>query len=208
MNIIIADSHNLCREALRSFLHHADQDISVAGVEDYAGLVEFLNGNRADILLLDTGLPGLSSMGNIADINLSHPELKVGLIVSDHEDMNVSSTYPAQGRFPKNLSSKGFLQGIQQIMAGEHFIPDDRTLADYSEPSAQQVQRKIDDYHLTTREKQVLSFLVQGATNKDIARALDLQVVTVKLHVRGICRKISAKNRTQAALIAQENGWH
>ena len=48
--------------------------------------------------------------------------------------------------------------------------------------------------------------LVEGASNKEIARELDLQVVTVKLHVRGICRKLNAKNRTQAALRAQELG--
>lgn len=57
---------------------------------------------------------------------------------------------------------------------------------------------------LTRREIEVLHYLAQGLTNKEIARALDLQVVTVKLHVRGICRKLGAANRTQAALIAHE----
>jgi len=61
-----------------------------------------------------------------------------------------------------------------------------------------------DGSNLTRRESEVLSYLLAGASNKDIARALDLQVVTVKLHVRGVCRKLGAKNRTQAALIAQE----
>ncbi|MDH5723810.1 MAG: LuxR C-terminal-related transcriptional regulator, partial [Alphaproteobacteria bacterium] len=64
----------------------------------------------------------------------------------------------------------------------------------------------ISDFSLTPRETDVLHYLVDGASNKDIARALDLQVVTVKLHVRGICRKLDAKNRTQAALKAQELG--
>lgn len=49
--------------------------------------------------------------------------------------------------------------------------------------------------------------MVTGASNKEIANELGLQVVTVKLHVRGICRKLDAKNRTQAALIARENGF-
>ena len=46
---------------------------------------------------------------------------------------------------------------------------------------------------------------MQGASNKEIARELGLQEVTVKLHVRGVCRKLGAKNRTQAAMIAQKN---
>jgi len=57
---------------------------------------------------------------------------------------------------------------------------------------------------LTLREKEVLACLMKGASNKEIARELGVQVVTVKLHVRGICRKLGAKNRTQAALIARE----
>ena len=60
--------------------------------------------------------------------------------------------------------------------------------------------------NLTPRETEVLSHLAYGASNKEIARELDLQVVTVKLHVRGICRKLDAKNRTQAALRARELG--
>ena len=57
---------------------------------------------------------------------------------------------------------------------------------------------------LTQREREVLDYLKDGLANKEIARALDLQEVTIKLHIRGICRKLGAKNRTQAALRAQE----
>lgn len=57
---------------------------------------------------------------------------------------------------------------------------------------------------LTPRERDVLSYLVKGSSNKEIARELGLQVVTIKLHVRGICKKLGAQNRTQAALKAKE----
>jgi len=60
---------------------------------------------------------------------------------------------------------------------------------------------------LTPRERDVLVYLCQGLSNRAIADHLQLQVVTIKLHVRGICRKMKAQNRTQAALIAIENGW-
>ena len=58
---------------------------------------------------------------------------------------------------------------------------------------------------LTSREAQVLEFLKQGDSNKEIGAALNLQVVTIKLHVRGIMRKMDAKNRTHAAVIALAN---
>ena len=63
---------------------------------------------------------------------------------------------------------------------------------------------KRDDIKLTPREKDVLEFLVQGLSNQQIADKMELQVVTIKLHIRGICRKLAAQNRTQAALRAQE----
>jgi two-component system nitrate/nitrite response regulator NarL len=59
---------------------------------------------------------------------------------------------------------------------------------------------------LTPREMDVLRRLCRGLPNKEIARELDLQEVTVKLHVKTLCRKINAANRTQAAMIAKDAG--
>jgi len=59
---------------------------------------------------------------------------------------------------------------------------------------------------LTPREREVLVYLGRGASNKEIARDLNLQLPTIKLHVAGVCRKLGAKNRTQAALFAQNMG--
>ena len=59
---------------------------------------------------------------------------------------------------------------------------------------------------LSAREMQVLSGLVRGLANKEIAREIKLQEVTIKLHVKTLCRKLEAKNRTHAAIIAKEAG--
>ena len=69
-------------------------------------------------------------------------------------------------------------------------------------------ETKQHPYHdlLSEREMQVLSGLVRGLANKEIAREIDLQEVTIKLHVKTLCRKLDAKNRTQAAIMAKETG--
>jgi DNA-binding NarL/FixJ family response regulator len=59
---------------------------------------------------------------------------------------------------------------------------------------------------LTDRELQVLSCLTRGLANKEIAREIELQEVTIKLHVKTLCRTLEAKNRTHAAMIAKEAG--
>ena len=64
--------------------------------------------------------------------------------------------------------------------------------------------REKETVNLTRREHDVMDCLIEGATNKDIADRLGIQTVTVKLHVRSICRKLDVKNRTQAALKARE----
>lgn len=56
--------------------------------------------------------------------------------------------------------------------------------------------------NFTPKERETLDHLLRGYCNKDIAKAMNIEVVTVKLHMRGICRKLRAKNRTQAALLA------
>jgi two-component system, NarL family, nitrate/nitrite response regulator NarL len=205
MNIVIADSHTLCREALGAYLMHADQSIDVRGAGDYASLMESLGHEGADLLLLDTALPGLPMIGQYTDFSQAYPSMRIGLMISplSEEKIDLSGM---QGYFPKTLSSKSFLKGIYQMMEGECFVPEIGLTTTGGQSSTG--VRSVDDFHLTVRERQVLGHLLLGATNKDIARSLDLQVVTVKLHVRGICRKIGAKNRTQAALIAQENGWY
>jgi two-component system nitrate/nitrite response regulator NarL len=208
MELVIADHHVVCREALENFIRHTDEKINVRGASDYGGLINILNECEADFILLDTELPGLPTMDDFANIDLSNTKVRVGILVRDMDATIGIDSVGAHGIFPKSLPGKTLLQRMMHILSGESFVPSDHDYSDYdANVSNFGMRKKKDHSHLTQREKEVLSFLVKGATNKDIARALNLQVVTVKLHVRGICRKMEAKNRTQAALLAKEYGW-
>ncbi len=107
-------------------------------------------------------------------------------VEQSHVEINGRSLFSFQ---PDKISATEIVSAIARYLAGDP--------APYE--SAGRFAR------ITRREHDVLGHLMKGRTNKEIARELDLQVVTVKLHVRGICRKLGATNRTQAALIAQEN---
>lgn len=194
-SILIADPHTLCREALCAYINHIDQSLSVEGVSGIEPLEKQLLTKRPDIVMIDADLPGWENV-DVAGIK------KAIIVHSSSETMMMDSGI--QGVFSRRLSSKAFLKGIQDILAGGTFFMPEEDLLEMAMPSHKMPPQ---NFNLTTREKEVLSYLVKGQSNKDIARALDLQVVTVKLHVRGICRKTKAANRTQAALIAKENGW-
>ncbi len=196
-SILIADSHNLCREALCDYIRHTDPGLTVKGFDDCRSLYSHAMSERPDLVLIDSDLPCWEE-GDFGD-------LKVGIIVSaTHENMLMDPSL--HGVFPKTLSCKSFVGGIREILAGRTFFPspEEEETSRYAPSFA---TRTPQDFSLTGREKEVLTYLVKGQSNKDIARALDLQVVTVKLHVRGICRKMKVSNRTQAALTAKENGW-
>ena len=194
-SILIADPHTLCREALCGYIAQVDQSLSIEGVSAIEHLEERIKLERPDLVMIDSDLPEWE--------RVRFSGIKMAVIVrSVDEDMILNENL--QGIFSRSLSSKSFLKGIHEILAGGTFFSSQELLAE-SAPITQRVQPQ--NFNLTGREKEVLSYLVKGQSNKDIARALNLQVVTVKLHVRGICRKMKAANRTQAALTAKENGW-
>ncbi len=190
-----------------------------------------------DLLLLDLRMPGMNGMDGLVRVRKAYPDLPVVLMsgVAEPEDVHQALDLGARGYFPKTLSGRALLQAILLVLSGERFLPLDhannnimpsyyegrpRGEKNVSVPShgthGDYMKRVADLPHkdeaifskLTPREQDVLAYLMRGASNKEIAVALDLQVVTVKLHVRGICRKLGAKNRTQAALIAQEMSVH
>ena len=214
MRLLIADDHTLFRDALVQYIERAEPDVEVVTAKDLDEAYDLIKKSQDyDLVLLDLRMPGMHGMKGFERVREDFPEVRVGLMsgVAEPEDVKKSMDLGSVGYFPKTLSGKALLKSIQLVMAGERFLPLDKDSNKVQESYfVDEEDRKhlspnvSSDVSLTPREKQVLGYLVKGAANKEIARDLDLQVVTVKLHVRGICRKLGAKNRTQAALLAQQ----
>eukprot|EP01037_Dinobryon_pediforme_P047228 gene47228-61173_t len=102
----------------------------------------------------------------------------------------------AAGFLPKDMPAKTLIHAIRFMAAGERYAPIAFMTEKEAAPENALAQR------LTKRETEVLAGLVEGRSNKEIALMLDLQEVTVKLHVKTLCKKLEARNRTHAAIIA------
>ncbi len=196
MRLLIADDHDLLRDALRSHLERALPGTEVLG----AGTVDAALGMLAarpdiDLLLLDLRMPGMNGLDGLSRIRDAHPTVKIALMSGEAgpADIRAALARGALGFLPKTLPGEAMVDAVRRLSAGEGFVPDGAA----APPS---------DIGLTRREREVLDFLLKGLSNKEIARLLDLEEVTVKLHVRGLCRKLDAKNRTQAAMRAVELG--
>lgn len=217
MKILIADDHTLFRDALSLYINQIEPAYKLSVARDIKEVVDLLEADSAfDLVLLDYRMPGMNGFQGLRKIRQTWPDLRVALMsgIANEEEVRMSLELGAVGYFPKTMPGHAMVKGFQQIMAGEKFIPLDhntnRLMPSY-EPTFQPSPDKAANQdagapHLTTREMDVLGHLLQGESNKVIASALGLQVVTVKLHVRSLCKKLGAQNRTQVALKAREMG--
>lgn len=206
--ILIADDHTLFRETLQEYLKRADKNFVIFSAKSMRDALDVMEQNSARIglVILDLYMPEMDGMTGLEKFIKKWPGTPVAIMsgVAQETEVEESLDKGASGFFPKTLGGKALVNAIELVLSGERFVPADfvpppRRSSGTKNPAAADVQ-------LTRREMEVLKFLLKGASNKDIAREMGLQTVTVKLHIRGIFRKLSAKNRTQAVIRAQELG--
>ncbi len=217
MKLLLADDHTLFRDAVAQYITRAEPSTEMLMAKDIHGAMEILetHGN-VDLVLLDLRMPGMESFTGLKKIREMKPDLPVALLSGFAEDKDIKEAMAlgVRGYFPKTLSGQLMLSGIRRILEGDSFVAMDHNTNSFMpsyygespEGRAAPSGPAARNFRLTPRESEVLQYLARGVSNKEIARALDLQIVTVKLHVRGICRKMEVQNRTQAALKARESG--
>lgn len=202
MKILIADDHELVRDTVAAFLaNEPSMRVSVAADFDSAAML-ITNEGPFDLVLLDYDMPGMNGLDGLArasELNFKSPVA----ILSGTASRTIAEEALASGAagfLPKSLPAKSLIHAVRFMVAGEQYAPV-QFMTEKEEERAHPLKEK-----LTKRELEVLKGLVEGQSNKEIARVLDLQEVTVKLHVKTLCRKLDARNRTQAAMTAKNAG--
>lgn len=202
MRVLLADDHDLVLDTLASFLKaEGDFDVEVTGALDDA--VRKIGDDIAyDLVLLDYSMPGMNGLDGLEKAMAASFGRPVAIMsgTANKDIAQQAIDAGAIGFLPKTMAAKSLVNAIRFMAMGETYVPHDFMNAEPEEVDIPIAKS------LTEREMQVLGGLCQGQSNKEIARELDLQEVTIKLHVKTLCRKIEAKNRTQAAMIAKEAG--
>ncbi|MEO0544850.1 MAG: response regulator transcription factor [Pseudomonadota bacterium] len=200
MRVLLADDHDLVLETLASFLAaEGGFEVETCGTLDDA-LEKIRNDIVYDIVLLDYTMPGMNGLEGLTKAIDSAFGRPVALMSGTASKTIAQDAIDAgaHGFLPKTLGAKSIVNAIKFMAMGETYVPIDFLNAEEEEVDAP-LAKKLSD-----RELQVLGGLCRGLSNKEIARELDLQEVTVKLHVKTLCRKIEAKNRTHAVIIAKD----
>jgi len=203
MKILIADDHDLLRDTLVMFLQ-GEGNIETVTASDFDAAMACVDTKGPfDLIILDYNMPGMSGLNGLKKALEYNGGQRVALM-SGIATKNVAEealAIGAAGFVPKTLSAKSLVNAVRFMAMGEQYAPIDFMTQEEEDSAPNPLAEK-----LSRRELQVLEGLSQGKSNKEIARDLDLQEPTIKLHVKTLYRKIGAGNRTQAALIAKEEG--
>ena len=171
----------------------------VAEVGSGEAALEAYNKHRPSLVIMDVRLPGMSGADSTAAILREFPDACV-LMLSTHsgeEEIYRAMQSGARGYVLKSVLREDLLRAIREVHEGKRHL--DPIVASH-------LAERISHRSLTTRELEVLRMVAKGWGNKEIATALNIAEVTVKLHVSHVLEKLNVKDRTEAATAAVQRG--
>ncbi len=202
--VVIADDHILVREGLRKLLE-LDSNIKVIDeVGDGQGAINIARKEKPDIVIMDVNMPGTDGIMATEVIKRELPTVRViALTVYEGQEVVDMIKAGASAYILKDVAGSELVDTIHRVMDGEVVIYP--RVANRLVRELRQKDNRKNEIRLTKREKDVLSLLVKGNTNKEMAELLFISEKTVKNHLTSIFRKLGVKDRTHAAIYALKN---
>lgn len=201
IRVALVDDHELVRDGLRALLTAMPQLEVVGEASSGAEALILVGQVRPDLLLVDIGMKDMTGLQLTEILCRQYPGMQI-LILSmyDHAEYVTSSIRAgARGYVLKDAASWEIVAAIDAIAAGGSYYSADLLEKTVSPPAA--------DDELTPREREVLQMLVQGLSNKAIARMLDISVRTIETHRLSIRRKLGVDTPAGLVKYALERGW-
>ena len=214
VRLLVVDDHTLFRRGLVALLG-SDATLQVAGeAADAAEAVRKAQALQPDVVLLDNHLPGATGIQALAELKEAAPQARVILLTvsEDEQDLHAALRGGANGYLLKTIEGEVLGAAIHRVMRGEPVVSPEMMgkLVAGLQPRAPAAPAPTEEpdaaAQLSPREHEVLQQIARGASNKEIARTLDIAETTVKIHVQHILRKLNVSSRVQAAVVAARIG--
>ncbi len=205
MQVLTIDDHGVFRYGLRLILEHFFVGVQVheaASIGEGVALAE--RDGPMDLALVDLQFPGEDGIDAILALQRISPTTRVAALTASEapSDMIRVREAGAMGYVRKTLGPGALRNVIELIMSGERFFP----LPENGEHEVAAAVSPSPQFRVTPRQKEILQGLVDGLSNKEIARELNIIEGTVKAHVRSLMSKLGVRNRTQLAVTATRAG--
>lgn len=199
MGVLVVDDHPILRLGVAAIIN-AQPDMKVcaqAGSGEEA--VRIFKKQRPDITLMDLRLPGMSGLDALRAIRQEDSRAKCVVLTTyeGDEDVYQALAAGALGYIIKGMSHETLVDALRRAHAGNRFLPP---------PVARSLADRTPNSNLSPREREVLSLMVHGQSNKEIAASLGITEATVKCHVSVILMRLEANDRTQAVIAALQRG--
>ena len=211
IRILLADDHALFREGLRSLLEDQD-DVEIVGeAEDGLEAIRLVSQLNPGIVLMDINMPVVNGVEATRTILRENKQVDIIILTMYPQDEHVFEALKAGAKayLLKDTRSRKLLDVIRSVSKGQAVIDAEMTarllnefrrLSDQNEPKPARIEE------LTDQERKILTFVADGASNKDIALELNLSERTIKNYLSVIFQKLQVNNRTEAAIRAMKDG--
>jgi DNA-binding NarL/FixJ family response regulator len=199
VRVLIAEDHLIARVGLTTIINAQPGMSVVAEATNGLRAVELHRQFRPDITLMDIRMPVMDGIEAIAKIRSEFPSARIIALSTYGGDQDVRRALEAgaQAYMTKEVLHDELLKAIRAVLAGRTYLPADLAAA---------VASQLSGNDLTARELEVLSLIVRGLSNRQIAGELAIAEYTVKNHVKNILGKLGVEDRTQAATTALQRG--
>jgi two-component system nitrate/nitrite response regulator NarL len=205
--IILVDDHTLFRKGLAELLEQSGsiEVTAFTGKPDEVAML--LKAHRPDVLILDLNMPGTDGITLMQQLRAAGFDLPVLILTLSEaeDDLARALRAGANGYLLKSMEPDEVVDAILRAQRGETVVAPAMTakLVKLYDQKGQDASSLLDA--LTPREREILTHLSRGESNKTIARTLDISHDTVKLHVRHILAKLNLSSRVEAAVFAVEH---
>lgn len=205
---VIVDDSALARRAIRNILDRSPQFEVVAEAADGQEAIVRVRTLAPDLVLMDLRMPRLDGLEAIQVIKEEFPSMQVVVlsVSDDPQDLFEAIKRGAQGYLIKNMEPQLWLEYLDAIVSGDTRISRgvaDRVLQEFTRSKTPDVATPLPV--LTPRERDVLSLVARGQTNREIGTALEIAENTVRRHLQNILDKLHLRNRVELAAFAMKH---
>ncbi len=199
IDVLICDDHPIMQIGIAAIIQSQPDMRVIAQAGTAQEAIRMFQKHHPDITLMDLRLPDTSGAEAIRAIRRSAPAARIIVLTTyeGDEDIHQALEAGAMGYLIKGMPHEVLVDAVRKVHAGRRFLPRPITLA---------LASRMPDGELSAREKQVLSLLVKGKSNHEIADELDIKEATVKSHVSAILMRLNVTDRTQAVVTALQRG--